>query len=1647
MKEIMMTKNIYFLSIMMVFCWSLLWAGGRKENESRNAEDPAGFTDSIDISKKPSGKYNYYLEAKDKAGNISLSGPENIYNDPETDLPRATIINPVLNMRVQGNLNIVGIAMDDDGIDFVDIVITRGWDGKGEELVRTRADGKEYWSYFLDTTNGDIWTDGIYTITVWATDINGLSGIASEYPNGASVPVKVHKKHQVYWNLDRKKPDIRVVSHEVGALVAGKIRLKGTVTDGNGINTFSYSIDGGKRYLPVKAGFDKKTGSYNWDVDINTKLFEDGPAIIWFQARDGQNTLGSAAHLLFANNTGPEIKIVYPPVDTAVNGIFSIAGYAKHPVGLNSITWKAGKASGEFPIVIGNHWWSTEIDLRGEKTSSVEIEIRAEDVSGNVTVSKQKYKVDQNADLPVISMYEPSTGDVLKSKDLVVRGLVKDDDGAASLFYSLDAGTAVEIPCSGLFQFIIPGLSEGIHNLDIWAKDITGVTGNKVQIKNLTVPAALPVPGITSFSTGSGKTLVVSPFYTGMTITPEPKMIMEFTAKAAVVASASVKFGDLPAIPVKTSAGKDGIFRGNVTVPVNLSGGFTKIELRAADRSGREGYFEEYIFVSDRYGYQFDWIRPNKTDDGRILLGDSEETLLGFGAERLEQVELRGTGAQNLYVEVDNFGRAVLMAQKEGSYGPLTLYMLDENNQTRESSPFRILADFSPPVVSMRNTPEGNWVQDSVQVSFNVSSRNRVASVEYSSNMGALWQPLLSNAEISALGAEVNTDITRTLNIGDAEDGSVNVLIRAVSEAGRTGTADFTVLKDTQAPLASLIIPIFEARVNGTILIGFSVQETGKLKSVAYSRPASTGVPAITKQVYNVNEWDKNYQILFLPVMMDSIEMPLDEKMVFTFEDMAGNKSEIKDWHFIIDAESDIPIVEIVLPFENEVITTDFAVSGVMFDDDEIKQIYWKLDNGPERIVTAKNGFFIPISLSDMTDNEHSVTVVAEDIYGVKSAPVTRGFRISLSEPSAAVTFPSFTDILRDVIKITGTSFDRNGIEKVEVSLDNGNTYNNAFGTNEWGYQFNTKILKDGAHVVFVRVTDKYGISATYSSLINVDNTQPVVTLDSPGDGSITTGLIGIMGRADDPNLEEVSIELRSLEGAIVSSELRSRKLDNNSIIKESLDLSSQQDGLYNIEIVATDKAKNVTRISRNVKLARASMKNFVEILYPLENENVQGVFNLYGYAGGTDKPETVTIRINGSDQITNEIEKSGYFRFSLEPEHFDNTSGEYKIIVYSNFGGNTPVMSREQNIVYKTDGPWVTIDSFNIGDFAYERPYFTGRSGYIRSEDNELMLNDKAVDKETKNAIKDMVPNITELSFDNGKTFIRTSASMKKGVQNYKYRLETGDMYEGVHYILVRSTMKNGETAVTRVLVQVDKTPPQIKLITPEPGGRYNTEIVYSASATDDVDLVELNYYLRKGDKSSYEIPGFLQGLYFEGIIPPFIKQIFNDAPNIFSGGATYFDVGMGLSFFGDNVKLQIQYGRMTQSLFESLGGQGQVRYGGDVLGLKLLANIYTLPFGSFAGPDWEWLFASFSVGANFSLFDIRQQGYTQSGKSTWMSALLIQLEFPKITIPKQRFLRTFSLFTEGQLWFVPTDVDADKMGIETIIPHIVIGLRVYIF
>ena len=116
-------------------------------------------------------------------------------------------------------------------------------------------------------------------------------------------------------------------------------------------------------------------------------------------------------------------------------------------------------------------------------------------------------------------------------------------------------------------------------------------------------------------------------------------------------------------------------------------------------------------------------------------------------------------------------------------------------------------------------------------------------------------------------------------------------------------------------------------------------------------------------------------------------------------------------------------------------------------------------------------------------------------------------------------------------------------------------------------------------------------------------------------------------------------------------------------------------------------------------------------------------------------------------------------------------------------------------------------------------------------------------------------------------------------------------------------------------------------------------------------------------------------------------------------------------------------------------------MRYGGNVFSAKILANISSIPFSYFFGNDWSWLYATFALGADFSFFTA-----TSSGKAQVLSAVLGQVEFPKVKLQNRNTFSSFAVYTEGSLWFIPTDVQGSG-GIKNLIPQIGIGIRANIF
>ena len=1041
------------------------------------------------------------------------------------------------------------------------------------------------------------------------------------------------------------------------------------------------------------------------------------------------------------------------------------------------------------------------------------------------------------------------------------------------------------------------------------------------------------------------------------------------------------------------------------------------------------------------------------------------------------KAEVRGATTRGLSVEYDDFNILHLKAESDGIFRGVSIRVTDEKGVAYNSPEVNLIVDTSAPEVKLSTPSNMGFVKNRLNINGTVTDGNGVTSLEYCmldkraaqyDKAGALlddgeveWKPVT----YTRAGA-----FSFTVDLTEYPDGYIPLSFRAVDSSKKVSLFNTVYQKDVTAPEVKVLLPDAETVINGENTIVFDIKEEGLLTNIAYS-----SADGKTRQDYKIfktaipaDDEEKSVTLKSLNSSManariGTVEMPISQRMTYTFTDGAGNTTTLNSWEFIVDEKKDKPVAEIHLPkyqkedAENglaesiQVITTDFKISGVLFDDDGPCKVYYRIDSNPYKVVDAENLSFnyeISVPLESMTDNEHTVSVYAEDINGVRGDEVRAKFRISLEEPKGGFTAPEISTTVKETVVVKGWASDKNGVSKVQVSIDNGASFNDAVGTTEWSYSFDTRVVQDGTHVVFIKIYDGYNITGLYSSLINIDNTAPELRLELPLDDSKTTKNIFFSGQTtDNIGLTSLYITIRSLENRTVPDRLARRNLEPAEIISQALDISELNNGFYNIELTGTDAAGNVTRVSRNIQLNKNVVLSKVDLLYPLNGEHLNGEFNIYGTASSEkeDPIQKVELLIDGKKADYLEpvaVNASGYFNFRIKremgnPETTEGVvrlaEGKHTYKAKATTLAGKEIVSIEHSFIYNPYGPWVTLDNFSYGDFAMNRPLLKGKAGYnLTDEEKEELKYAKKLTSERRIELEGKKIKQVFISFDNGKTYEPVS---KQDKGEWKYRVENLDIAPGYHFMLIKAEMYNGENAITRTIVQVDRTAPTIRLISPGEGGRYNQVLEFDGLTSDDVELKNVRLSLRSGDKASYELPGFIQGLYFDVSV----------------WGATLYNIGVGITAFDSAVKIQANFGQFTQEQRDIVSGVLQqsktdLRFGGNVFGGKIIAQLVYLPFRYFFGRDWDWLSATFSVGANFSYFTDTGAA-TETGEKVpqVLSAVLAQIEFPRITIANQKFFRTWSTYVEPQVWFIPSDIASDDA--KKYVFTMSLGLRTSVF
>jgi len=328
------------------------------------------------------------------------------------------------------------------------------------------------------------------------------------------------------------------------------------------------------------------------------------------------------------------------------------------------------------------------------------------------------------------------------------------------------------------------------------------------------------------------------------------------------------------------------------------------------------------------------------------------------------------------------------------------------------------------------------------------------------------------------------------------------------------------------------------------------------------------------------------------------------QNVTVTAYDEAGNFASDQVC-FTVDATA--PDVEILSP-ENGCVTKETSIIVVWDGSDNETEIasYLVFLNDTQFLSTANTSH----ELTDLGDGVYTVKIEAYDLAGNWNSDETT-VTVDVTAPRASIDIPPDASCLKGmvVINITSDDVDVNLME-LHISNELIETWNTS-GTK--AYVWNTTSHADGSYTIKLVVHDKVGNYASTSVSVIVDNTEPIIEIRNPIDGTYLKDICNITVYGYDINMDRM--ELR-----IDESILETLTVCGTQVL--TWNTTALPDGLYTLSLTAHDEAGNSIETAITVTVDNSLPS--ASVTSPTNGDCVRGVclINLAGHDANLDRVE-----------------------------------------------------------------------------------------------------------------------------------------------------------------------------------------------------------------------------------------------------------------------------------------------------------------------------------------------------------------------------------------------------------------------------------------
>ncbi len=514
--------------------------------------------------------------------------------------------------------------------------------------------------------------------------------------------------------------------------------------------------------------------------------------------------------------------------------------------------------------------------------------------------------------------------------------------------------------------------------------------------------------------------------------------------------------------------------------PGVLTAGAHRIQVYAIDDSGNKSSVESVDFYVDKDPPTFVIVAPYEGED--INSNDVQVRISAHDDLQVARVYLAIDG--NDYFALDYNTDPLEYTFKDVNNGDHVIYAYVEDTSGKKSAVksvrFKVLVDETPPTVAIFSPRDGDWF-DGGSLTVLGSASDDLAGVE--------------KVEVKMDDGDWELALGTTqwlMNIPYVGDGPHKIYARSMDKRfNYSEPASITVYYDLYPPLVtSLSIDNGDviSGLNHTFTIGAA--DNMWVKEISYEL-ISGG---------NVVDGSFTYPFLTSNVVQD-VTIPIYEgtdtlKIVVT--DNVG-RTATREVRFFVDNTGP----QISATVDEWYNGSEVTIFGTATDEySPVTSVTASLDNGV--FTEIYSGSDNPASWtfsSPVSSGEHSLTIVAYDVFGNRGE-ATYTFKVDNQPPTVVIGTPADGTWFKggDVLIAGRSSDDYSGVSKVYVSIDGGNNWEIATGTNSWMEYY--PYLDDGVYHIVVKAEDLIGnVSDPVTETIYYDHNPTHLVYTSIEDG------------------------------------------------------------------------------------------------------------------------------------------------------------------------------------------------------------------------------------------------------------------------------------------------------------------------------------------------------------------------------------------------------------------------------------------------------------------------------------------------------------------------------------------------------------------